>query len=60
MKEKQSRDELRKEMDENVFIARSNDPFGYSTKWEKRYVDKIKTIMHIDHFILNFQKSDKA
>ncbi|XP_005186166.4 uncharacterized protein LOC101897692 [Musca domestica] len=42
MKEKQSRDELRKEMDENVFIARSNDPFGYSTKWEKRNQTKHK------------------
>lgn len=28
--------ELRKEMDQNVFIARANDPFGYSTKWQLR------------------------
>ncbi|KAM7362210.1 uncharacterized protein ACRADG_013005 isoform 2-T2 [Cochliomyia hominivorax] len=34
--EKNEELELRKEMDKNVFIARANDPFGYSTKWQMR------------------------
>ncbi|XP_065371834.1 uncharacterized protein LOC135963781 [Calliphora vicina] len=32
--------QLRKEMDTNVFIARANDPFGYSTKWQMRNSSK--------------------
>lgn len=36
--EKNEQEEIRitKEMNKNVFIARANDPFGYSTKWQRR------------------------
>lgn len=36
LQEKKYREELIKEMDNNVYIARANDPFGYSTKWQMR------------------------
>ncbi|XP_013101785.1 uncharacterized protein LOC106083384 [Stomoxys calcitrans] len=41
-KEKRQREEFMKEMDTNVFIARANDPFGYSTKWQLRKSNQTK------------------
>lgn len=29
-------EEIKKYLDKQVFLARANDPFGYSTKWEMR------------------------
>lgn len=29
-------EDSRREMNKNVFIARANDPFGFSTKWQMR------------------------
>ncbi|KNC25908.1 hypothetical protein FF38_03602 [Lucilia cuprina] len=34
--EKDEQLKIQKEMDKNVYIARANDPFGYSTKWQTR------------------------
>ncbi|XP_075147814.1 uncharacterized protein LOC142221857 [Haematobia irritans] len=36
------REEFMKEMDANIFLARSNDPFGYSTKWPLRKSNRTK------------------